>query len=134
MSTGHLELASVLAVAGGAGLGAALRYGAERWHVHVRHGLPPSERDLPWATLTVNVVGSALLGAVVGLAVSGRLGDLALAALGAGLAGGLTTFSTFALDVVELLRERRRGTAAGYVLLSVAMGTTAASGAYLLLA
>lgn len=133
MSTPALEVTTVLAVAAGAGLGAAVRYGAERWHVHARHGRPPNERDLPWATFAVNVVGSALLGAVVALAVSGRLADLALAGLGAGLAGGLTTFSTFALDVVELLREGRRATTAAYVLLSLVLGTAAAAGAYTLL-
>jgi CrcB protein len=53
------------------------------------------------------VVGSAVLGVVAALALQGTLDAGWGTVLGAGFAGGLTTFSTFSLDVVELWRQHR---------------------------
>ena len=50
----------------------------------------------PWATLLVNVIGAALLGYVV-VALPARR-----PLLGTGFCGGLTTFSTLQLEVLEL--------------------------------
>ncbi len=93
-----------VAVAGAAG--AVCRYlldGAvqERW------GGP-----FPMGTLVVNVVGSLLLGTLVGLAERGPgLGGLE-AVLGAGFAGGFTTFSTLMFETAVLLRDGARRYAA----------------------
>ncbi len=73
-----------LLVALGAAAGAALRY----WVGHHLDG------RTPWGTLLVNVAGSFVLGVVVGSGVS----DQALALLGAGVCGGLTTYSAFAVQ------------------------------------
>ena len=72
----------------------------------------------PWATLVVNVVGCALLGVIVSRPVSIDLKRL----LGTGFCGGLTTFSTFAVEIVQLLDQGSPGTAAAYVVASVATG------------
>lgn len=61
-----------------------------------------SDPDLPVGTAAVNLVGSLLLGVVVGAGVSGHL----LSALGGGL-GGFTTYSTWMVETVALTRERR---------------------------
>jgi len=105
----------VLAVGAGAGAGALLRFAAERWHAaaRVRQGL--GKASFPWATLVVNAVGSGALGALVGAHAAGVLGPEVLAVAGAGLCGGLTTFSTLALDVVVLVRARLLARAAIYV-------------------
>lgn len=50
----------------------------------------------PWATLLVNLAGAALLGYVLGALPERR------PLLGTGLCGGLTTFSTIQLEVLEL--------------------------------
>ncbi len=84
-----------LLVALGAAVGAPLRYLAG-------HHL---DRRLHWGTLLVNLVGSAVLGALAGAAVSGH----PMALLGTGFCGGLTTYSAFATQAVE--GGRRRGTA-----------------------
>lgn len=87
----------VLAVGLGAGLGAACRYGVDR--------LVAS----PWGTVIVNVIGSFLLGLLVGALYQG--GELPPAAestyalAGVGFCGGLTTFSTASLQVLTLSRE-----------------------------
>jgi len=55
-----------------------------------------------YGTLAVNLVGSFLLGVVIEVG-----GEAAILLLGAGLAGALTTFSTFAADLDMLRAERR---------------------------
>ena len=66
----------------------------------------------PWGTLIINVTGSFLIGAFVGM--FARL-DVPLAArvfLTVGICGGYTTFSTFSLDAFYLI-ERGQSVAAG---------------------
>jgi len=84
-----------LLVALGAALGAPLRYLAGRL----------LDARFPRGTLAVNLAGSALLGALVGAAVEGHW----MALLGTGFCGGLTTYSTFAVQTVG--GGRRLGTA-----------------------
>lgn len=80
---------TVLYVAVGAALGAPLRYVAG-------HFLDAFA--LPWGTLLVNLVGSFLLGLFSALALSGE----AVAFLGTGLCGALTTYSAFAVQSHDL--------------------------------
>ena len=80
-----------LYVALGAAVGAPLRFLAAVW-------LPG-----PRATLLVNVVGSALLGALVHASPS------ATALVGTGLCGALTTFSTFSVEVAQARSWRYLG-------------------------
>lgn len=88
-------------------------------------------RDPAWGTLAVNVVGSALLGVVLGVAATP---PAVVALVGTGFCGTLTTFSTFGADVVRLVEDRRvlRGTA--YVALTLLSGLGVAALAYLLVA
>ncbi len=81
-----------LLVVAGAVVGAPLRYATDRL-VQSRHGT-----GFPWGTLTVNVVGSFLLGVVVGSAASQWLTAL----VGTGFCGALTTYSTFGYETVQL--------------------------------
>jgi fluoride exporter len=69
------------------------------------------DRRFHWGTLVVNLAGSFVLGALVGGAVEGH----ALALLGTGFCGGLTTYSAFAVQSVR--GGPRLGTA--YVVVSV---------------
>jgi len=91
----------VLVALGGA-VGACLRYVVDR-AVQARH-----ESPFPWGTLTVNAVGSLLLGAVTGAVTAGAAGPEAQALLGTGLCGALTTYSTFSYETLRLA-ERGRG-------------------------
>jgi fluoride exporter len=80
----------------------------------------------PWATLTVNVVGSFLMGLVVGF--SGLLlgGSSVLRTfLATGILGGFTTFSAFSLDVVQLVERRQHALAALYISASVVISIAA---------
>lgn len=80
-------------------------------------------------TLGVNVVGSAVLGLVVGLA---GTPDWVVALVATGFCGTLTTFSTFGYDVVRLVEERHPDRALAYVTASLVLGLGAAAGAWAL--
>jgi CrcB protein len=90
----------VLAIAGGGALGALGRY----WMSGGVYRL--LGRDFPWGTLTVNVVGSFLMGLLVVL----FLERLAVepewrAAVLVGFLGAFTTFSTFSIETLTLIEE-----------------------------
>ena len=76
----------------------------------------------PWAVLLVNVVGSFIGGLLIGA----TTGDLRLILL-TGFCGGLTTFSTFSVETVQLVMERRLSAAALSVALNLVLGIGAAA-------
>jgi CrcB protein len=87
---------------------------------------------LPWAVFTVNIIGSAIGGIAVGLSTTGSISpDLRLLLIG-GLAGGLTTFSTWSVETIQLLMERKLRTALVSVILNLAIGLAAATAGYLI--
>jgi CrcB protein len=119
----------LVGVALGAGLGAVCRAGLDRSVVH-RVGLT----RLPWATLAVNVVGSLILGLVlgwseqVGTGTSAEQGESARTLeiiIGIGFAGGLTTFSTFSWESWSLIREGRTRGMLAYAAMTVGLGLAA---------
>jgi fluoride exporter len=59
----------------------------------------------PWATLSINVSGSLLLGILTGLVVFRHTGGDARLLLGTGFCGGYTTFSTAMFESVRLLQQ-----------------------------
>ena len=88
--------------------------------------LPADGSGFPWATWTVNVAGSLVIGLVVVAAVERAApGRYLRPLLGTGFCGGLTTFSTFAVETDRLLRAGDAGTAVAYVAASLAAGLLA---------
>lgn len=82
----------------GAAVGAPLRYVVDQ-AVQARH-----DSLFPWGTFVVNAAGSFLLG---GLATTGlHVSEPVMAAVGTGLCGALTTYSTFGYETARLLQER----------------------------
>lgn len=112
---------TALWVALGAVAGAVLRFGADRAAVRWRGA------GTVVGILAVNVVGSLVLGAVLG---ARGLPPAVVALVGTGFCGTLTTFSTFGFDVVRLVEERRVGRAAAYLTGSVLLGVAAATIGY----
>jgi len=88
----------LLVFVGGA-VGAPTRYLIDR-HIQQRY-----ETVFPFGTLTVNVVGSLLLGVLLGLSEGIGVSEGAVALLGFGFCGALTTFSTFGFETVRLLQD-----------------------------
>ncbi len=105
-----------LLVALGAAAGAPARFAVS--HV-LRERLATTP---PVGTLTVNVVGSLVLGLLVGAGVSGS----ALALVGVGFCGALTTFSTLALELWDAIEDDRPAEAVVLVVLSLTLGLGAA--------
>ena len=115
-----MNLLGVLLVFAGGGAGAVARYGV---HLASVRAFGPA---FPVGTLSVNVIGSFLMGLAVAW-LMGRTGtiieELRLF-LAVGLLGGFTTFSTFSLDAVRLWQAGEGGMAALYIGLSVVLSIT----------
>lgn len=78
----------------------------------------------------MNVVGSALLGYVLG---AGTRWDPTVAtALGVGFLGAFTTFSTFSAETLAPLREGRAGAVLLYVSATLGLALGACAGGYVL--
>lgn len=82
--------------------------------------------DFPWGTLTVNVVGSFLMGVLIEwAALRGVLTQEARAFIFVGCLGGLTTFSSFSLDVATLVERQTVLLAGGYMIATICLGVAA---------
>lgn len=99
------------------GIGASARYAL---------GLARRPHQFPWPTLVANVVGSAVLGAAAAAVINNGAPGWVLVVFGAGLAGGLTTFSSLALDAVTLWGQAQRRGAVAYLGATLAAGVLAA--------
>lgn len=124
---------TALWVALAGGLGAGARYVLDGLLTARRRGSGPA--SLPTATLTINVLGSLLLGVVAGWAGRGLAGPAVAGTLsavaGVGFLGGFTTFSTASVELVRLVRAERPW---GAVVLAVTMLALALAAAALGLA
>ncbi|MCC3702274.1 fluoride efflux transporter CrcB [Rouxiella badensis] len=94
-----------LAVLIGGGVGSVAR-----WFISLK--LNPTTSLLPIGTLTVNLAGAFIIG--LGIAIFNRMTHLDPVwkmLLTTGFCGGMTTFSTFSLEVVYMLQDGRFGAA-----------------------
>jgi fluoride exporter len=116
----------LVAVAVGGGLGALARY-------HLEGVIASRQRTpFPMSTLVVNVVGSLVFGAVVGLAGGGAIPADVAAWAGAGFLGAFTTFSTFTYETVRLIEDGAWRYAGWNLALSGPLAFAAAAVGYLL--
>lgn len=102
-------------VALGGAIGAALRYLTGLGLLRLI-----GQGDFPVAILTVNIVGSLLMGVFVAAAAHRGLTHLSPFVM-TGLLGGFTTFSAFSLETMTLIERGQVGSAMLYVALSVAL-------------
>ncbi|MBN9262991.1 fluoride efflux transporter CrcB [Hyphomicrobium sp. CS1BSMeth3] len=80
----------------------------------------------PWATFTVNILGSLLMGALVEALMSFSSGaDTWRVFLATGILGGFTTFSAFSLDIWVLYERGQHIALALYLTLSVILSVGA---------
>jgi fluoride exporter len=85
----------------GGAVGTAARYGIATW---CRAALGP---DFPFGTMAVNVLGSFLLGVVLHVGLNSEmLSVTARLALGTGVMGGFTTYSSFNYETIQLFQDR----------------------------
>lgn len=112
---------TTLFIAAGGVVGVLARYGITRLTLH--------SDALIWSTVAINIVGSFLLGL---LAAENWFSRDVREALGVGLLGGFTTFSTFSVQVVLEVDGGRPGIAVLYLALSVIGGIAAGAGGFIL--
>ncbi|MBD8498914.1 fluoride efflux transporter CrcB [Paenibacillus arenosi] len=114
-----------IAVAVGGMIGALLRYGISLIHPF------DSTMSFPYTTLFINVIGAAFLGwftARIGCKQS--LSPYWRAFIGTGITGAFTTYSTFALETVQLIQMNLLLTAVVYQVLTIVLGIGAAAAGY----
>lgn len=112
----QVDMLNCLVVALGGGIGACLRY---------LIGLIPLKEPFvfPVKTLVINLLGCFVIGLVASLALkNSSLSSKLVLFVKTGLCGGFTTFSTFALETVTLIKTGQSGLAVLYVALSVVAG------------
>lgn len=102
-----------------------------RWALAL--AVPPVTGEVPWATLTVNGLGSFLLGLLMVLVNDVWPDQRYLRPFwGVGVLGGFTTFSAFAVELRALLDAGDTGLAAAYLLGTLVLGITAVTAGLLL--
>lgn len=110
----------IVAVAAGGAIGAVARFLVGRGMLQL---MGPG---YPWGTLTVNILGSFLIGLVVELlSLRYSLSHEWQGFIIVGLLGGFTTFSAFSLEVGLMIEKDQISTAALYALGSMFVGVVA---------
>ena len=121
-----MSLTTQLLVLLGGAVGAPARYLTDLL-VQSRH-----DSQVPWGTMTVNVVGSLVLGVVAGLVSRHGAPSWVFTLVGTGGCGALTTFSTFGVETVRLLRDGEQRVAAANVMLSLLLAYAACAAGWAL--
>jgi CrcB protein len=112
---------SLIAIALGATLGAWARWGLSVWLNSLHHSVPVG-------TLVANLIGGYVIGlAVAVFAQAPHLAPEWRLFVITGLLGGLTTFSTFSAETVELLQRQNYAWAFGVIALHL-FGSLAMTG------
>jgi CrcB protein len=111
-------------VSAGGAIGAVLRF--LTYQLFAGPTLMRGGAAFPWATLTVNVVGSFLMG-IAAVAITERFASSPelRALFMTGILGGFTTFSAFSLDAFELYVNRPPEALAAYIAASVGLSIAA---------
>lgn len=116
--------ASALVAVGGA-VGAVARFQLGRLVSH----LAGPANAFPWGTLSVNLIGSLLMGALLGWfarpGISSETAETMRLLIGVGLLGGFTTFSAFSAEMVTMLHRGQMIDALIYGSVSLVAGMAA---------
>ena len=88
----------LLLVAIGGALGASLRYLVILWI--------PTE-GFPWSTLSVNLIGSFILGIIIGFSTNQLLEEKTTLMIATGVLGAFTTMSTYSMDTITLWENEK---------------------------
>ena len=116
-------MSNLLAIALGGSIGALLRYGiAEATKNWLTAGNNTPFPAFPLGTFIANMLGALLMGFLYQYFQRTPFSEPTRLLLTTGFLGALTTFSTFALEGVNLFRAGEHTTAAAYILLTNLVG------------
>jgi CrcB protein len=121
-----IDVKNIVFVILGSATGGALRYMMSLYFI--AKGL----NKFPWATLTVNLLGCLLIGAIYAIHEKSTQGENIKLLLATGFCGGFTTFSAFAIENLHLIKQGATTPAIGYIALSVILGILLAFFGYFL--
>ncbi|MDZ4746743.1 MAG: fluoride efflux transporter CrcB [bacterium] len=108
----------------GGAIGSGLRYGMQIL-------MPVTNDAFPFGTFLINVSGSFVIGIVGGLLAINSISREGVLFLAVGLCGGFTTFSTFSIELMNLIQAHRIWLAVLYALASTVLSVVAAFAGYL---
>lgn len=117
-------MAALLLVALGGSLGAILRYGIGRWFVN--QGWRPH-----WGTLLINATGALLLGMIMGWGWDKSM-TATYQLAGVGFLGGFTTFSTYCVQLADMIGKRQYADCIIYLAMTVGCGFLLAALGYIM--
>lgn len=116
-------MSNFLLVGAGGAIGSMLRYAIS---------LLIGVKIFPYATLTVNVAGSLLIGIFLGLSLKNDISDYGWKFLAVGICGGFTTFSALSLESFRLLQQQRYSVFLLYIVVSITAGILSTFAGYTL--
>ena len=123
-----------LLIAVGGAAGAVLRYALASWAEPRVIAAVAAEgghlSHFPWGTLCVNLSGCLVLGLLAGANEAAPMDVRVRDLLAIGLLGAFTTFSTFSMESIALLRHGHAALAGGYLAASVVGGLGLAGGGF----
>jgi len=103
----------------GGGFGSVLRYAIGRFMTNSNNGIP-------YATLLVNIIGSLLIGMILGLSLKNSFfSEQQTLLLATGFCGGFTTFSAFAFENSIFIKNGDYFNFALYTILSIILAVIA---------
>ncbi len=124
----HTQTKVIAAIAIGGAAGASARYGFSLWAPTPAVWSSGFLHGWPLVNLAINVLGSALIGVLMVVAIDHRPDVWWLRPLlGTGVLGGFTTFSAYAVDVERLLGLGQAGAALGYLVATPVLAVAAVS-------
>ena len=112
-----MSFTTCLYVIVGGALGSLARYAISVWAL-------PVSRDLPWGTIGINILGSFIIGFFGTLTLAqGRypVAENIRLFVMVGFCGGFTTFSSFSLQTLDLIRSGAMLRASANIVLSVVL-------------
>jgi CrcB protein len=98
----------------GGGIGSICRF-------FLTKAIPPGWA-FPYATLSANLLSCFILGVFIGLRIRGTLPQNAQFLLISGFCGGFSTFSTFSMELLQMLEEGQMGKGLAYMVISLVSG------------
>jgi CrcB protein len=116
----RFEPGALVTIALGGALGAPARYA-------IAQALKVNAHSFPWATFIANVSGAFALGVFLTWVAPHHLSRLLRPLVATGFLGAFTTFSTFAIEAVLLVRNHHVPMALLYVVTTLAAGLAAAA-------
>lgn len=103
-------------VLAGAAIGAPARYLVDR-SIQARH-----QSLMPWGTMSANLIGSTVLGLLVGIEAEHAVSHNLVLLIGTGLCGTFTTFSTYTYETMRLYQTEARTQAILNLVVTIAAG------------